>query len=198
MSILDMLSQQLGGEAMRQIGKQLGTDEGTASKAVAGALPMIVSALAKNASKPEGADSLRRALEKDHDGSVLDNLGGLIGGSQNKMGEGILRHVLGGQRGQVESGLGKATGLSSGSTGQLLAMLAPMVMGALGKQQRSRGLDSTGLAEMLGGERRRVEKADPGVAGMLTSFLDSDGDGKISDEVAKMGVGLLGKMFSGR
>lgn len=198
MSILDMLGQQLSGEAMRQISKQLGTDEGTASKAVAGALPMIVSALAKNASKPEGADALRRALEKDHDGSILDNLGGLIGGSQNSMGEGILRHVLGGQRGQVESGLGKATGLSSGSTGQLLAMLAPMVMGALGKQQRSKGLDSTGLAEMLGGERRRVEKADPGVAGMLTSFLDSDGDGKIGDDVAKMGVGLLGKMFSGR
>ncbi len=198
MSILEMLSQQLGSSAIKQISQQLGTDPSTASKAVAGALPMIVSALARNASKPGGADALHKALEKDHDGSVLDNIGSLLGGSQGGAGNAILRHVLGGQRNTVESGLGRATGLSAGSTGQLLSMLAPLVMGALGKQQRQGGLDSGGLADLLGGERRRVEKADPGVAGMLTSFLDADGDGKISDDVAKMGVGLLGKLFSGR
>ena len=71
-------------------------------------------------------------------------------------------------------------------------MLAPLVMGALGKAQREKGLDTGGLAGMLGGEQQRAADAAPGVMGMLTSFLDRDHDGSVMDDIGGM-LGKLGK-----
>jgi hypothetical protein len=65
-------------------------------------------------------------------------------------------------------------------------MLAPLVMGALGKAQRERGLDPGGLAGMLGGEQQRAADAAPGVMGMLGKFLDRDGDGSVLDDIGGM------------
>jgi hypothetical protein len=198
-SLLDTLSNQLGGDALSQIARQLGTDQGKTKAAVAGALPVLISALSRNAAKPEGAASLLGALQRDHDGSVLNNLGSLFQNPEALGGSGILKHVLGGQRSQVETGLSQASGLDSAAVGKLLAMLAPLVMGALGKTQREKGFDVSDLAGMLAGERRQAKAALPaGVGGMLTSFLDADGDGDIKDDVARIGAGLLGKLFGGK
>ena len=58
----------------------------------------ILGAMANNASKPGGADSLLGALQKDHDGSILDNLGGFLGQPNTDDGNGILGHVFGNSR----------------------------------------------------------------------------------------------------
>jgi len=33
---------------------------------------------------------------------------------------------------------------------------------------------------------------------MLSQILDADGDGDVTDDVARMGVSMLGKLFGGR
>ncbi|MEM7048579.1 MAG: DUF937 domain-containing protein [Acidobacteriota bacterium] len=197
-SPMDLLTQALGGDALSQLSGALGADSGATSKAVSAALPMLMGALAKNASSSNGAGALAGALDRDHDGSVLDDLGGFLGGGQASasMGDGILKHVLGGRRGVAEGQLSQVSGLDSASTGKLLSMLAPLVMGALGRSQRSGGVDISDLAGMLSGERRRAEAAAPsGVGGMLSSFLDADGDGDVMDDAVKMGGKLLGNLF---
>ena len=50
--------------------------------------------MARNTSNQQGAESLHNALQKDHDGSILDNLGGFLNNAQSGPGAGILRHVL--------------------------------------------------------------------------------------------------------
>ena len=45
-SVLDMLSQQLGGDAVKQMSAQLGADEGTVNNAITVALPMLLGGLA--------------------------------------------------------------------------------------------------------------------------------------------------------
>ena len=121
---------------------------------------MIVAALARNASDPAGADALNGALERDHDGSLLEDLGGFLGGgASSSIGGAILGHVFGGQRGSVESSLGRSTGLDGASIAKLLAMLAPIVMAALAKKRGQEGLDSGGLTDLLGGERDRMQEA---------------------------------------
>lgn len=198
MSLLDMLSQQLGGDATAQISRQLGTDETTTNKAIAGALPMLIGALARNAAKPEGAGSLAGALERDHDGSVLDDLSGFLKNPEQGSGDGILRHTLGGKRGAVEHQINRASGLESGAVSKLLPMLAPLVMGALGKAQRQGGLDAGGLASMLEGERQAADRS-LGQLGGLGALLDSDADGDVdAGDVAKVGMGLLGKLLRRR
>src|SRR5512139_3741993 len=145
MSLLDMIQKQLGGDAVNQISRQLGTDPSTAQTAIAAALPMLVGALARNAQDPSKAGALASALGR-HDGSVLDDVAGYLGRGDTSDGAVILGHVLGARQ---------EAGLDPSQAGMLLSMLAPLVMGALGKAQREKGLDTGGLAGMLGGEQQR-------------------------------------------
>ncbi len=198
-SILDLVTQALGSGGTRQISQQLGIDESQASSAIGGAIPVLMGALARNSSSGDGAGALAGALDRDHDGSILDDLGGFLGGgAAESAGGGILKHVLGGRQPQVEQGIGAASGLDAGKAGALLKMLAPIVMGALGKSKREQNLDAGGLGSILGQEQRRMERKQPGLGGMLGSLLDQDGDGSAMDDLAKIGGGLLGGLFGGR
>lgn len=198
-SMMEALAGQLSGDAVGQISRQLGINEDQASQAISGALPMLFGALARNSQSADGLSALSGALDRDHDGSVLDDLAGFLGNSRahDITGGGILRHVLGSQQSNVESSLGRATGLDSRSVSKLLMMLAPLVLGALGKQRRSSGLDNAGLADLLGGEQKRAEEQNPNM-GLLGSLLDRDGDGDMMDDIAKAGVGFLGSILSKR
>lgn len=192
MAMLDMLQQQLGGDAVKQISAQLGTDHGATQTAIAAALPMLVGALARNAQDPAQAGALANALSKDHDGSILNDVAGYLGrGGTGADGSGILGHVLGGRTDAVATGLSQASGIDPAKATALLSMLAPLVMGALGKAQRQGSLDPGGLASMLGREHQQAMDAAPGVMGMLGKFLDRNNDGSILDDVG----GLLGKAF---
>jgi len=191
MSLLQMLQQQLGGQTVNQISQKIGADPGTTSNAIDAALPLLLSAVARNASSGDRAQSLDRAVDQDHDGSILDDVPGFVDRAQSGPGAGILRHVLGGRQQSVQTGLSQATGLETGKTGQLLTMLAPLVMGAIGRTKRENQLDRNGLSTMLTGEHERLKESAPGVMGALSRFLDQDSDGSVMDDVG----GMLGKAF---
>ncbi|MEM9293179.1 MAG: DUF937 domain-containing protein [Acidobacteriota bacterium] len=200
-SVLNLVTQQLQGGALADLSKQLGADEQTTAKAVSTALPVLLGALNNNARQGDGANALAGALQRDHDGSILDSLGGFFGGGNNSVsaGNAILKHVLGGsQRQSAEQGVGNIAGLNGGQASQLLALLAPVVLGALGKAQRQEGLDAGALSGLLGRESRAAGQAVPQAQGILGSLLDQDGDGDVKDDVLRMGAGLLGSMFSGK
>jgi hypothetical protein len=191
MALLDMLQQRLGGDAVRQISNRIGADPGTTGNAIDAALPLLISALARNAGDTNQAQSLARAVSEDHDGSILDDVPGFVGSASEKPGAGILRHVLGGRQQAVQQGLGQATGLDAGKAGTLLTMLAPLVMGALGRAKRENSLDAGGLSTLLTGEQEHLKESAPGVMGALSRFLDQNNDGSVMDDVS----GLLGKAF---
>ena len=94
-SLAESLVQQLNSPGViSKVSNQIGVDESTTSQAVSAAIPLLMTALARNASKPKGAASLNEALEKDHDGSVLDDLPGYLDHPDTDDGDGILRHTL--------------------------------------------------------------------------------------------------------
>lgn len=196
-SLFDTLTQQLGGDAVQQISRQVGADPATTQKALPAALGSLMGALAGNSARGEGAQALTNALARDHDGSILDNLSGYLSNPQAGPGEGILRHALGRKQAAVEVGLSQNTGLDAGSARQLLTVLAPIVMGALGRTQRQKGLDAGAVASLLQGERQEIARKAPEGLGLVGQLLDRDGDGQIMDDVAKIGGGLL-KDFLGR
>jgi hypothetical protein len=76
---------------------------------------------------------------------------------QNQPGEGILKHVLGDQQGQVSEVLTQTSGADGDA---VLQMLAPVVMGVLGDKQRQEHLDANGLATTLGQEREQIAQAE--------------------------------------
>ena len=133
-NLLDLLQGQLSDDLIGQISQQLGgADRQQTQKATQGALSTIVSALAKNAANPEKASGLFNALEKDHDGGILDDISGLIGGNvqpQNARaanGAGIIKHLLGNQQSGALDMISKMSGLDQGKAGNLMTTLAPIV-----------------------------------------------------------------------
>jgi hypothetical protein len=191
-SILSQVTQQLGGDTVTQLSRQLGIDERSAQGAINAALPLLVGALGRNTSTAEGAQSLFNALARDHDGSVLDNVAGyMLGGGNQQAGNGILGHVLGNKRPGVEQSIAQMTGLDAGTVGQMMTMVAPLLMGALGKVQHQQGLGVDDLAQLLGGAR---QEADSQMGG-LAQLLDMNNDGSVVDDVLTLGSQLLGGLF---
>lgn len=185
-AISQMITQQIAGAAAGQLASRLGVSEGTAQTAVQVAVPLVVAALARNAAQPQGAQDLHDAVSRDHDGSILDNLMGYLGNPQAANGSGILGHVLGAQRPAVESNLAQATGLDQNSAGSLLEMVAPLVMGAVGRQQQQNGLDAQGLSQYLGEQQQQAQTANPDLMGSLSSMLDSNRDGSVVDDLSRI------------
>ncbi|MEG3000443.1 MAG: DUF937 domain-containing protein [Comamonas sp.] len=203
-SLVDELMSQLQGAPMQQMAQQLGVDSVQAQSAVGAALPLLLGTLGHNASQPQGAADLLGALQRDHSAAMPQGLGGLgdllgsvLGGAQGGgagLGGGadILGHIFGGNQQRAEAGLGQATGLG-GNAGNLLQMLAPIVMAFLANRVQSGGLDAGGLGQALGQERARAQ-ADGGLGGgLLGSLLDQDGDGQVGiGDLFKIGGAFLG------
>lgn len=192
--ILNLLSSRIDSGMIQQIASRLNTDPQTAAKATEASLPVLLSGLASNASRAGGADTLLGALRKDHDGSVLDGTDALDAHPQAGKGGGILDHVLGNKQNAVAQGVSRASGLDASKVIPLLAMLAPLVMGALGRARNQQGVDSAGgLSGLLTGALGSLT-GGAGVAGTggLGGLLDSDHDGQIADDVARLGSSVLG------
>ena len=156
-SVLEQVLAQVTPEVSRQISRRLGVDQQTVQVLITIAVPILVAALARNSANPRGASSLSNALARDHDGTILDDVPGPVRNYQDQPGDGILKHVLGDQRGAVGDVLTQATG-ADGSA--ILQMLAPIVMGVLGNMQREEHLDPRALATTLGQEREQLAQSE--------------------------------------
>ena len=190
-SIMDALEAQLGPDTIQKMSSQLGTDTAATSNAISMAIPILLGGLSKNASNAEGAAALDNALTA-HDGGILDNLGLLLGGGG--AGAAILSHILGSHRTPVEQGVGRATGMNAQQAGHLLVMLAPLVMGVLGRMKRQQSVGAEQLPEVLGQANLDMARQSPAV-GDLSRILDGNHDGQIADDVARIGSSVLGGML---
>ena len=193
-SLTDMLLGQLSEGGISQISQQIGADESSTGSALSMVMPLLVSALANNSAKPEGAQALHQALANDHDGSILGDLSGFLGNPQAANGAGILGHVLGNQQPAVAQGIAQNSGLNSNQIGQLLQIAAPLIMGSLGQQQQSQGLNPSGLAALLGTQQQAAQQSNPDMMNMLNMLLDQDRDGSALDDI----LGFLGRLFGKR
>lgn len=201
-SLQDLLGQDQGDQAVQEISQNVGAEPSIVNTAIQAALPMLLNGLANNAATPEGAESLNNTLEQNHDGSVLDNLGGLagmiFGGGQQAPASptanagGILGHILGSNQGQVAQQVSNQSGLGMGQVAQILMFLAPIVMGYLGRQKQQQGIGADGIGGLLGGllggsqAAAAPQSSGNAVLDMASSVLDSDHDGSAVDDIASM------------
>jgi hypothetical protein len=200
-SLQDLLGQKQGNEALSQISQTVGADPASVNSAVQAALPAILGGLASNASTPQGAEGLDTALANDHDGSVLNDLGGLSGmifGGQQAApprqadAGGILGHIFGSNQGQVAQEVSDQSGLGIGQVAQILMMLAPIVMAYLGKQKQEQNIGADGLGGLLGGILGGEQTSTgSSMTDMAASMLDSDRDGSAMDDIASMAFNAM-------
>ena len=206
--ILDLLNSDLGKTIINGVAGQTGQDTSKTSGLLTMAMPVLMQAMKNNASTPQGAEGLLNALKNKHDGSILDNLGGLFSGGvdSNVVDDGgkILGHVLGNKQRNVEMALSQKSGIDAGSVANILKVAAPILMGVLGKQASQNNVSSPdALGGLLGGLIKGNSPQQE--QSFLESILDADGDGSVIDDVAGMVLGgsskkgglggLLGGLF---
>ncbi len=201
---MQLIQSQVSGALVDQLTGEMGGNKDQTSTAVKGAMSMLMGALANNASTPQGANALAGALERDHDGSILEDVMGFLGGqkqvSNSSMlnGAGILKHVLGQRQETAVDVLSQKSGMDKSQIFSLLVKVAPVVMGMLGKVKKDQKLDQGGLSNLLRSANQDIAKESSGLGmgDMFTSLLDRDGDGSIMDDVAQSGFkALFGKLF---
>lgn len=185
-SLQDLVGQEKGNDAVNQISQMLGADQTTTNSAIQMALPMILSAMAKNAAQPQGAESLNNALQENHNGGILNNLNGYLNAPDANDGIGILGHIFGQKQGAAAQQVSQNSGLDMGQVAQLLIMLAPIVMGYLGKQKQQANLDSNGLSNLLNEKQQEIQSSDDPMMSSISNVLDSDNDGSMIDDLATL------------
>ncbi len=206
--LLDLLDSPMGKQMIQGVSGQTGQPENKTADVLSMAMPLLLGAMKKNVSQPGGAEGLMNALSSKHDGSILDNFDGLFGGGVDQEvmddGAGILGHVFGNKQSNVENALSQRSGIDAGSIANILKIAAPIVLGYLGKQRANNSVnDASGMNSLLGGLLGGQPEQNQS---LLTTLLDSDGDGSILDDVAGMVMdsgskkkgglgGLLGGLF---
>lgn len=188
MDILELLNSQLSQKGVVDtLSKSVNAKPDQVKQLASLALPTLLQAMNKNAKTEKGASSLLKALDQHADDDV-DDISGFLKKVDTQDGAKILGHLLSNKSGAVESGLAKQTGLDISQVSGLLTMLAPLLLGQLGKSKKQGGFDLSSLGSILGGATQGND-----VLGMLGGLLDSDGDGDMMDDVGKLLGGFLKK-----
>jgi hypothetical protein len=188
-NLMGMLEQLLGSsDVLSRLGSLIGLSPEKTKTAVGAAVPAILAALVGLVQKPAGRDQLATAV-RNQDPGVLDNLSGMLSGGREKSlidsGSSVLTSLFGeGQVGSLAGAIGRFAGVNQGSATSLLGALAPVVLGALGREQRTQGLDAQGLADMLNDQKDSIAHALPtglaselGATGLLAGISDRLGEG---------------------
>ena len=197
-NLWDLAKSALTEQVVGKLAGSIGASESQTKSAVDLAIPAILGGLMKSASSPQAAQGLFNEL-KGMDLGFLNNLGSMLGGGQQgggglgAMGLKLLPMLFGSNADSIFGSLAKLSGLGSGSIKTLISMLAPLVMGLIGKQVKSGGLDLKGMTDLIMGQKNFVAKSLPGdlaqqlgVANLLQQGNQAvQGAGKYAAQAAK-------------
>ena len=200
--ISDLLNSDLGKQLVSSISEKTGINASQASDVVSSSVPALLGQMQNKVLSGEGATGLLSALTNGkHDGSILDNIGGFLNGGDFSEGNKILKHVSGNSQDSMVQGLSAKTGVDSSIISKILPILAPIIMGYLGKQTKNKGVSSTPdlgglLGGLLGGGNDSSKGSSLG-GSLLTSVLDQNGDGKLDVSDAMSAISGSGKKKGG-
>lgn len=164
----------LKGGTVKRMSALLHESERGTQQAFEEAVPVSIAGLADQAETEDGARSLLetfRAGEYPH--VDPEDLGRAVVNPDDAArvvasGEGWLSRTFGTRLGGIVDGVAHSSGVSRASASKLLALAAPVVMGAVGKRALARRLDPRGLGGFLAEQRGLAGRALPtGMLGLL-------------------------------
>ena len=178
--LASILNSQNGG-AVSQLARNFGLEQDQAVSAISSLVPALSAGLSRNISGG-GLDGLLAALSGGQHQKYLDDVSTLGQPDTIDDGNGILGHILGSKdvSRQVAAAASERTGVGQEVLKRMLPVVASMVMGALSKQ--SSGFAAQSQQAGAGGD----------LLGTLSSFLDSNRDGSVADDV----LGIVGRLLS--
>jgi Bacterial protein of unknown function (DUF937)/PRC-barrel domain len=171
-NLVSAISRFLTPEMIGKMASVSGLDRSTTQSAAGALVPALLNGLSDLATKPGGARQIADAIAEQPAG-MLSNLAQTLGGASMpaEKGTGLLSSLLGGGvLNTLVSTLSRFIGIGEGSTRTLMGLLAPVVLGVLGREQRAAGLETGGLARMLMGQKDQIAASMPvGLSDLLSS-----------------------------
>lgn len=202
-NFLNEVNRHLTDDVIIQLSRQLGAqDPNQVKKASQVISELLLNAIQRDAGHQERGGGLYGAIERDHDGGILGDLMGIFSGQKQTNnpktmnGVGIVKHLLGNRQLEAAQVIGEMSGLDIFKSGVLMQLIAPVIMGVVGQERKSSGLDLGGLANILLGGGRQQQAAQPrsqSGAGIFEKLLDMDGDGSMMDDLLNIGMKILKK-----
>ena len=164
-NLVTAISEVLSPTIVSRIASALGLNQTATQKAVVAAVPALLAALINYVTKPQGATKLAEVVRKQEPG-VLASLASVIGEPGQKAlidrGASVLTSLLGGKTlSALTNAVGQYAGVGNAGSKSLLGLLGPVALGVLGQQQRDKGLDASGLANLLTSQKSNVVGALP-------------------------------------
>jgi len=196
-NLLDLVKSQAGNVLVEQASSLLNENQSGVEKALGAALPSLLGSMVEKGSSQSGAEGLLNMINSGgFDGSLLDNLGDIMGGGAADSGDlnDIMnqgKNILGSlmdsnkQSGLIDM-ISNFAGLKKSSMGSLLSMAAPVLLSTIGKQVSSKGMNAADLMGLLSGQTDFIKAALPtglsgignllGFSGVLSGLGESAGE----------------------
>jgi hypothetical protein len=200
MNLTEIFHNQLPEPTLQIISEQIGADQQQTSTAATQVFSALSNALAHNTTSESGLNAFISALDRDHDGSILDNLSENISmlwenqpSNKATNGSGIIHHILGTQQDAIAQNISQNSGLSMNQVLQLLPILAPIVMGVLGKVKNKGGLDISDLIAIISGNPQQNNSGNIGDLIQTVLKGNTSSHQNSGDLVGNILGGLFGK-----
>lgn len=165
-------------KAKQAIQDKIGISPDILSKIDTDMIGSLIGWLTKNA-KSGDAENIVTALEKDHDGGLLDNMGDIMDLVKNPSSWGILKHILWDKQATIESYIAKKYNLNPTMVSSAMKVIAPLVMAQLWKVQKDSQMNGSQLTDFLKWEETALLKDPSNNTNPMIAFLDKDGDGDV-------------------
>ncbi|PWK29394.1 OmpA family protein [Arcicella aurantiaca] len=155
MNLFGELKELLLGDVANKASNLLGEKEDKVKTAIEGLIPTFVGGLMKRASNEAGATTLMNVVKKgNHDGSIIEQIGNLVNNKDNfaqvvEKGNGLVSMLLPDKKSSIATMISQFAGVRNSSATSLLSIVAPIVVGKLGKMVATQNLDKAGLANTL-------------------------------------------------
>jgi outer membrane protein OmpA-like peptidoglycan-associated protein len=180
MNILDLIKSQVGAKGMESIASMLGESVENTQLASNSSMATILASLMQQAAANNGqgaAGILDMITKGNHNGSIFDNLSGLLGNTDaasnlRNNGGNFISSLLGNKTSGIVDLISSISGIKGESVNSLLSMAAPLVLGMLGKQSAGGGV--SGLLNLLMGQSSFVKTALPTGISSLLGFSNFD------------------------
>jgi OOP family OmpA-OmpF porin len=165
-SLLDSIRAYLSPELISGASSAVREPESATRMALNTSVPSVLAGLTHLSSSPEGVSKLGNLMRDGAFAPVADNASTLFGGgtpTTNMMsaGQQLLSSIFGEHTASVTDMLARNSGIQSSSASSLLGMTAPLVLGVIAKYASSQGLNASGIAGLLRGQKDSIFGALP-------------------------------------
>ena len=166
-NLLDSARSLLTPDVVSRVSSLIGESPAKTQQALGAAIPSLAGVICNEASTPGGAARVHNLITNTQlPGDLLSNAGSVLGGGAAteglmRTGSGIVSSLLGERAGGVANLLASTSGIQFSSASSLLNIVAPLLVGVIGRHVTSAGIGASGISSLMSGHRDSIMGAIP-------------------------------------